>query len=78
LYPITRRNTPDIAYRQLIALLIVDKADTLPGHFGWLSWNGSSATADLAVLLASPGNSPTTYFDPGTLLNGWTPNFDDH
>lgn len=77
LYPITRPIASPV-YGQTVTLLIVDKGDALPGHFGWLSWNGSGATEDLAVSLTPPGNSPTTYFNPGTPQNGWTPNRDDN
>jgi hypothetical protein len=77
LYPFTRRNMP-INYGQIVELRVLDDADKVPGNFGWLSWNGSGSSADLAASLAPPGNSPTTYFNPGNPDNGWTPNYDDH
>ena len=39
LYPFTRRNQP-IEYGQTVALRVLENGDRLPGHFGWLSWNG--------------------------------------
>lgn len=76
LYPLTRRNLP-IAYNQTVTLRILDDADTLPGNFGWLTWDGQNNIPALAQSLVPPGNS-YLYYNPGTPANNWTPNYNDH
>lgn len=76
LYPFTRRNMP-IEYGQMVTLRIVDDADTMPGNFGWLTWNGVNNIPNLAESLTPPGDAPEKYFNPGTPDNGWTPDHND-
>ncbi len=75
LYPFTRRNIP-IEKNQLMTLRILDNADTLPGNFGWLTWDGQNNVPALCVSLTPPGNSQI-YYNPGTPPS-WTPNYNDH
>jgi hypothetical protein len=77
LYPFTRRSNIQPVYGELVTLRILDHADTLPGNYGWLSWNGSDGTDDLAAALEPPGNAPEEYHNPGTPDNGWTPDHSD-
>jgi Flp pilus assembly protein TadG len=76
LYPFTRKNT-EIEYGQLVTLRILDDADTLPGSFGWLTWNGVNNIPNLAESLTPPGDAPEKYFNPGTPDNNWTPDHND-
>jgi len=76
LYPFTRRNIP-INTGEMVELRIVDNADTLPGSFGWLTWDGQNNTQALCDSLADDGNSEI-YFNPGTPDNGWTADHNDH
>jgi len=77
LYPLTRRNIP-LAFDQVFQLRLLDKdVDTLPGAFGWLTWDGQNNVPALETSLEPPGNS-NIYYNPGTPENGWTANYDDH
>jgi len=83
LYPFTRRmptgdpNDPLYHEGQVVQLRILDDADTLPGNFGWLTWDGQNNTPALADSLTPPGNSQI-YYNPGTPANNWTANMNDH
>jgi len=76
LYPFTRRNMP-IEKNQLVTLRILDDADTMPGNFGWLSWNGDNNVPNLCESLTPPGDSGTKYYNPGTPANNWTADYGD-
>jgi Flp pilus assembly protein TadG len=76
LYPFTRRNLP-LTYNDIVTLRILDDADTLPGNFGWLTWNGENNTPNLCESLTPPGDCQIKYYNPGTPDNGWTPDYAD-
>jgi hypothetical protein len=75
LYPFTRRNVP-LEYGQEVNLRVLDNADTAPGNFGWLTWDGANSTPKLCASLTAPGNSQT-YFNPGVPPN-WVADPNDH
>lgn len=60
-----------------MTLRILGNADSLPGHWGWLTWDGDSGVEALVASLAPPGNAPEKYHNPGMPENGWTPNYND-
>lgn len=77
LYPFTRRHDGTFQWGQEVELRVLDSADTLPGHWGWLTWDGDESVEALIASLAPPGNAPEKYYNPGTPNNGWTPNYSD-
>lgn len=75
LYPITRRNLP-LEFNQTFTLRLLDDADTLPGNFGWLTWDGQNNIPALETSLTPPGNSQI-YYNPGEPAD-WVANYNDH
>jgi hypothetical protein len=75
LYPFTRRNIP-IEPNQVVTLRILDDADTAPGNFGWLTWDGQNNTPALCQSLTAPGNSQI-YYNPG-VPPSWVKDYNDH
>lgn len=81
LYPITRRmptsmDDPMFQYGQPVTLRVLDNADTLPGNFGWLTWDGQNNTPALCDSLDDTPNSEI-YYNPG-FPSAWTPDYNDH
>jgi len=75
LYPFTRRDMT-IEFNQLVTLRILDDADTLPGSFGWLTWNGDNNIPNLEESLTPPGDSSIKYYNPGE-PSGWVADYGD-
>jgi hypothetical protein len=73
LYPFTCRYIPELVYSQVVCLRVVDPVDELPGHFGWLTWDGDHSMEALVASLSETGNVVQMYYNPGTPANGWTP-----
>lgn len=76
LYPFTRRQM-QMQYGEIVELRVLDGPISVPGNYGWLSWNGSNTTDNLVASLTPPGNAPQQYFNPDSPENGWTPDYGD-
>lgn len=76
LYPFTRRNDT-FQFNQTVTLRFLDDADTAPGNFGWLTWDGQNNTPALCQSLTPPGNSEL-YYNPGTAPDFNDPDYNDH
>jgi hypothetical protein len=76
LYPFTARHMA-LDYGDVVQVRWLSNGDTLPGHFGWLTWDGDNGVEALVASLEPPGNVPEKYHNPGTPDNGWTPDYND-
>ena len=66
LYPVTRRVGVPIVTGEAVEIRNVQGGEDIPGNFGWLTWNGSTAAGVLEQSMTPPGNSYnyTNPYDP--------------